>query len=61
MGDHFPQEQAMWNIIIGLIFVAGGLSGKIALRGTQSSGAIAVVGGLMVAYGIFQVVQQRKG
>ncbi|MBI2193003.1 MAG: hypothetical protein HYU36_13575 [Planctomycetes bacterium] len=50
----------MWNIIIGLIFVIGGLSGKLALVGTSSSGALAVVGAGLVVWGIFQIVRARR-
>jgi hypothetical protein len=50
----------MWNIIIGIVFIVGGLSGKLALRGTQSGQALAVVGGLLAAWGVFQVVRSRK-
>ena len=45
----------MYNIVIGGIFVVGGLSGGMALRGTGSGGALAVVGGVLIVWGIFQV------
>jgi len=45
----------MTKIIIGLVFVVGGLSGKLALVGTQSGGALAVVGAGMIVWGIMQV------
>lgn len=51
----------MWNIIIGIIFVIGGLTGNLALRGTESSGAIAAVGAGLVIWGIVQVAKSRKG
>jgi hypothetical protein len=41
----------MWNIIIGIAFIIGGLSGKIALRGTDSGGAIAALGGGLLIWG----------
>lgn len=47
----------MWNIIIGLILLVGGLSGKLALIGTNSSTALAVVGGILVIWGIIQTVR----
>ena len=31
------------NIVIGLIFIVGGLTGKLSMRGTNS-GALAVIG-----------------
>ncbi|MCB1097979.1 MAG: hypothetical protein KDN22_20580 [Verrucomicrobiae bacterium] len=51
----------MWNIIIGLVFVVGGLSGKMVLIGTNSSPALAVVGGLMLIWGIVQMVRNKNG
>jgi hypothetical protein len=50
----------MWNIIIGLAMVAGGLSGKLALRGTNSGPALAALGAVLAGYGVFQMIQQRK-
>lgn len=49
----------MFNIIIGAIFVIGGLSGKLALRGTNSSTAIAAVGAGLIVWGLVQVVRGR--
>ncbi len=50
----------MWNIIIGLVFLIGGLSGKLVIRGTESSTAAAVVGGALMVWGIVQVVRARS-
>jgi hypothetical protein len=50
----------MWNIIIGIAFIIGGLSGKIALRGTDSGGAIAALGGGLLIWGIVQKVRGRQ-
>jgi hypothetical protein len=50
----------MWNIVFGLVFIIGGASGQLALRGTNSSGALMVVGGILVAVGIFQVVKAKS-
>ena len=43
------------NIIIGIVFIIGGLTGNMALRGTQSGGAIAAVGAFLVLLGIFRM------
>lgn len=51
----------MWNIVVGIIFVIGGLTGNLALRGTNSGEAIAVVGAGLVVWGIVQVVKARQG
>ena len=41
----------MINIVIGIIFVVGGLSGKLVLIGTDSSIAIIVLGVGLLIYG----------
>ena len=50
----------MWNIVIGLVFVVGGLSGKLAMRGTESGGALAAVGGALIVWGIVQMIRSRS-
>lgn len=50
----------MWNIVIGVVFIVGGLSGNLALRGTNSGPALAVVGGVLVIWGIVQLVKSRQ-
>jgi len=49
----------MSSIIIGLVFIVGGLSGTLALIGTNSSTALAVVGMLLVGRGIYRIRKQR--
>lgn len=51
----------MWNIIIGIVFIIGGLTGNLALRGTNSGEAIAAVGAGLVVWGGVQVAKARKG
>ncbi len=50
----------MWNIIIGLVFLIGGLSGQLVIRGTESSTAAAVVGAGLTLWGIVQVIRSRS-
>jgi hypothetical protein len=50
----------VWNIIIGIIFIIGGLSGRVVLLGTQSSGALTVVGVGLVIWGVVQMIRQRS-
>jgi hypothetical protein len=50
----------MWNIIWGVLCLAGGASGQLALRGTNSSGALMAVGGVLILVGIFQVAKSRN-
>jgi hypothetical protein len=49
----------MSSIIIGLVFIVGGLSGNLALIGTNSGTALAVVGVLLVGRGIYRIRKQR--
>jgi predicted phage tail protein len=50
----------MFNIIIGLVFVIGGLSGKLALRGFNSPELLAAIGAVMIVWGITQVVRRHR-
>ena len=50
----------MWNIIVGAVFLIGGLSGKLAIRGTDSTMGASIVGGCLIAWGLFQVLQGSK-
>jgi hypothetical protein len=43
------------NIIIGAVFIIGGLSGQLALRGTNSNMGIVIVGVVLVLIGIFRM------
>ena len=54
----FP-EGVMSSIIIGLVFIVGGLTGTLALVGTNSGTALAVVGVLILARGIYRVRKAR--
>ena len=47
----------MGNIIIGIIFVIGGLSGELVLMGTNSPEALVGVGALLIAVGAFKLKQ----
>jgi hypothetical protein len=48
------------NIVIGLVFIVGGLSGGLVLIGTQSGLALAAIGVLFVGLGIFRMVSSRN-
>ena len=50
----------MWNIVIGIVFVIGGFSGEMALRGADSSEALVVVGFGLIVWGLAQVSRQRS-
>ena len=50
----------MGNIVIGLIFIVGGLSGTLALIGTNSGTALAVVGVLLLGRGVWRIPQTAR-
>lgn len=50
----------MLKIIIGLIMVVGGLSGKLVLVGTHSGLALAAVGVGMIVWGVVRLINQNK-
>ena len=50
----------MWNILIGIIFIIGGLSGNLVLRGTDSSELLIVVGVGLLLFGGYQMLRRRQ-
>ena len=52
--------QVMWNIIIGAVFLIGGLSGRIAIRGTDSTVGASILGGVLIVWGIIQMVRANS-
>jgi hypothetical protein len=45
------------NLIIGLIFIVGGMSGRLVLKGTHSGGALAFVGLILCVLGGVQLAK----
>lgn len=50
----------MWNILIGIVFIVGGLSGKLALIGTNSGEALAALGAGLLIWGVVQRERAKK-
>jgi len=50
----------MVKIILGVVFIIGGLSGKLVLIGTNSGTALAVVGAVMIVWGIMRIAGRRN-
>ena len=48
----------MRSILVGILLIIGGLSGKYALVGTHSGVALAVVGGIFVLIGGARMLNQ---
>ena len=50
----------MWKLIIGIVFIIGGLSGKMVLRGTDSGLALAGFGVILCIWGGIQMKDASK-
>lgn len=48
------------SIVIGAVMAIGGLSGNLVMRGTDSGGALAVLGFVVIGIGVFRIVQANK-
>lgn len=48
----------MISILLGIFAIIGGLTGSFVLRGTDSSGALIVVGVVMIGRGIYQLAKR---
>lgn len=47
------------GIIIGIVFIVGGAAGVLVLRGTNSGGALAVVGVILIIYNIYKALSTK--
>jgi hypothetical protein len=50
----------MWNIIVGILLILAGLSGRFALLGTGSSKALVVFGAVVLVWGLVQMARRRR-
>jgi len=50
----------MGKIIIGLVFIVGGLSGKLVLIGTDSGMALAAFGAVLIVWGIVVMARSKR-
>jgi hypothetical protein len=50
----------MIKIIIGVVFIIGGLSGNLVLIGTNSGGALAAFGAVLVVWGIINLMRRSR-
>lgn len=50
----------IFNILVGLVFIGGGLSGQLALRGTGNGPLLALLGLALAGFGVFQLVRARR-
>jgi hypothetical protein len=49
------------NIVLGIAMVIGGATGHLALFGTSSTTALAVVGAVCTGLGVYQLVRALRG
>ena len=49
------------SVVIGLVMVVGGLSGRLVLMGTHSGTALAVLGGVIIVIGVARIIAARRG
>jgi len=52
--------RGLFNIVIGVVFIVGGLTGNMSLRGTHSGPALAAVGGVLVLVGLFRLLRPAE-
>ena len=50
------RNQSMVSILLGLVLIVGGLSGKVVLHGSRSVEVLAVIGTILVLWGILRVM-----
>ena len=50
----------LWNVAFGLVGVVAGATGRFALPGTSTSTPLMVVGGLVAAFGVSQLLRGRR-
>jgi hypothetical protein len=50
----------MWNIVIGILLVVAGLSGRFTLIGTNNPMLLVLFGVGLVVWGVVQVSRRRR-
>jgi hypothetical protein len=53
-----PKMRGIISVVLGLVMIVGGLTGKLALRGTDSGPALAALGGVVLLIGIVRIVKR---
>lgn len=49
----------MLSVILGVVFIVGGLTGNLTLIGTHSGTALAIVGVFVLGRGLYRLRRQR--
>ncbi len=50
----------LMNIVVGGVFVIGVLTGNLVMRGTQSTGALVVIGIVAIGMGLYRLINDRR-
>ena len=50
----------MWNLVIGILMVGAGLSGRFVFFGTNSPTPLIVLGVVVALYGAYQLTRGRN-
>jgi uncharacterized membrane protein YfcA len=56
----FKERFLTRSLVMGIFMVIGGASGKLVLIGTNSSTALVIVGVVVAAFGLFQMLAGKK-
>ncbi|MDB5327764.1 MAG: hypothetical protein JWM57_3333 [Phycisphaerales bacterium] len=51
--------RGVFGLIVGIVFIAGGLSGQMVLIGTHSGPALAAVGAVLCVINVLRIMQAR--
>jgi hypothetical protein len=51
----------IFNVVVGVAMIGGGLSKNFTLLGTNSWEALVGLGVVIAGLGVYQIVQSRKG
>jgi hypothetical protein len=47
------------NIVVGIIFIIGGLTGRLVLIGTHNGPALAILGAVLLVIGLMRMARAR--
>lgn len=53
-------KSGLWNIAFGTIGIIAGASGQYVFPGTQTSTPLMIVGGLVAAFGVSQLLRAAR-
>lgn len=48
------------NVVVGLVLIAGGLSGLITMKGGSNGWLFALIGAVIGGYGVWRIIQDRN-